>query len=345
MPSDSSPESRFNLTMNIDVHAHYVPTGSLEMAARIGARHGLEVHTADGGRTVLLRDGKPFLTQATAEFSNLDLRLSIMDQQGVDMQVLSPAGSYFFYWMAAADSLEYARWLNDRLGDAVAKFPRRFVALASVPMQEPLRAAAELERVMSRLGFRGAEIASNINGRYLDDPALEPFWQAAQALDAVIFIHPNQVVGAERMKDYNLTNLIGNPTDTSLAVAKLIFSGILERFPRLALLLAHAGGFLPYTWGRLDRGYAIQNSGKRNISKPPSDYVKLLYFDTITHSPMALQYLIGNFGADRVLLGSDYPYDMGDPEPLTSLSSSNLDQAQMRQVAGANARKLFHIDS
>jgi aminocarboxymuconate-semialdehyde decarboxylase len=345
MPSDSSPESRFNRMMNIDVHAHYVPTGSLEMAARIGARHGLEVHTADGGHTVLLRDGKPFLTQAKAEFSNLDLRLSIMDQQGVDMQVLSPAGSYFFYWMAAADSLEYARWLNDRLGDAVAKFPRRFVALASVPMQEPLRAAAELERVMSRLGFRGAEIASNINGRYLDDPALEPFWQAAQALDAVIFIHPNQVVGAERMKDYNLTNLIGNPTDTSLAVAKLIFSGILERFPRLALLLAHAGGFLPYTWGRLDRGYAIQNSGKRNISKPPSDYVKLLYFDTITHSPMALQYLIGNFGADRVLLGSDYPYDMGDPEPLTSLSSSNLDQAQIRQVAGANARKLFHIDS
>ena len=345
MPSDSSPESRFNLTMNIDVHAHYVPTGSLEMAARIGARHGLEVHTADGGHPVLLRDGKPFLNQAKAEFSNLDLRLSIMDQQGIDMQVLSPAGSYFFYWMAAADSLEYARWLNDRLADAAAKFPRRFVALASVPMQEPLRAAAELERVVSRLGFRGAEIASNINGRYLDDPALEPFWQAAQALDAVIFIHPNQVVGAERMKDYNLTNLIGNPTDTSLAVAKLIFSGILERFPRLALLLAHAGGFLPYTWGRLDRGYTIQNSGKRNISKAPSDYVKLLYFDTITHSPMALQYLIGNFGADRVLLGSDYPYDMGDPEPLTSLSSSHLDPTQMQQVAGANARKLFHIES
>jgi aminocarboxymuconate-semialdehyde decarboxylase len=315
------------------------------MAARIGARHALEVHTADGGHPALLRDGKPFLNQAKAEFSNLDLRLSIMDQQGIDMQVLSPAGSYFFYWMAAADSLEYARWLNDRLADAAAKFPRRFVALASVPMQEPLRAAAELERVVSRLGFRGAEIASNINGRYLDDPALEPFWQAAQALDAVIFIHPNQVVGAERMKDYNLTNLIGNPTDTSLAVAKLIFSGVLERFPRLILLLAHAGGFLPYTWGRLDRGYTIQNSGKRNISKAPSDYVKLLYFDTITHSPMALQYLIGNFGADRVLLGSDYPYDMGDPEPLTSLSSSHLDPTQMQQVAGANARKLFHIDS
>ena len=331
--------------MNIDVHAHYVPTDSLEMAAQIGARHGLEAQNNDRGQAIPLRDGKPFLTQAKAEFSDLDLRLSIMEQQGVDMQVLSPAGSYFFYWLPAADALEYARWLNDRLGDAAAKFPRRFVALASVPMQDPARAAAELERVVNRLGFHGAAIASNINGRHLDDPALEPFWQTAQALDAVIFIHPNQVLGAERMKDYNLANLIGNPTDTSVAVAKLIFGGVLERYPQLKLLLAHAGGFLPYTWGRLDRGYTIQTSAQRKISKPPSDYVKLLYFDTITHSRMALEYLIGNFGAERVLLGSDYPYDMGDPEPLTSLASGNLDQAQIQQIGGANACKLFHIDS
>ena len=196
---------------------------------------------------------------------------------------------------------------------------------------------------MNRLGFRGAEIASNINGRYLDDPALEPFWEAAQGLDGVIFIHPNQVLGVDRMKDYNLANLIGNPTDTSLTVAKLIFAGVLERFPRLKLLLAHAGGFLPYTWGRLDRGYAIQDSSKR-ISKPPSDYVRLFYFDTITHSQMALEYLIANFGADRVLLGSDYPYDMGVPEPLTSLMSSNIG-AEIRQISGVNACKLFHIGS
>ena len=331
--------------MNIDVHAHYVPADSLEMAAQIGARHGLEAQTNDRGQAILLRDGKPFLTQAKAEFSDLDLRLSIMEQQGVDMQVLSPAGSYFFYWLPAADALEYARWLNDRLGDAAAKFPQRFVAVASVPMQDPARAAAELARVVNRLGFRGAEIASNVNGQDLDDPALEPFWQTAQALDAVIFIHPNQVLRTERMKDYNLANLIGNPTDTSIAVARLIFDGILERYPQLKLLLAHAGGFLPYTWGRLDRGYAIQNSAHRKISKPPSDYVKLLYFDTITHSRMALEYLIDNFGAERVLLGSDYPYDMGDPEPLSSLASANLDQAQIRQIAGANACKLFHIDS
>jgi aminocarboxymuconate-semialdehyde decarboxylase len=329
--------------MNIDVHAHYVPAESLKTAAEIGARHGLKLEKNERGRDLLTRDGKPFLKQLKAEFFDLDLRLSIMDRQGVDLQVLSPAGSYFFYWTPAGESLDFARWLNDRLAEAVAKHPRRFVALASVPMQDAAGAAAELERAMNQLGLRGAEIASNINGRYLDDPAFQPFWEAAQSLDAPIFVHPNQVVGAERMKDYQLANLIGNPTDTSLAFAKLIFSGVLERFPRLKFLLAHAGGFLPYTWGRLERGYQIQDPSARKISKPPSEYVKFLYFDTIAHSRMALEYLIANFGADHVLLGSDYPYDMGEPDPVATLDAARIDQERTAQVAGANACKLFRI--
>jgi aminocarboxymuconate-semialdehyde decarboxylase len=329
--------------MNIAVHAHYVPTDSLKVAGEIGARRGLKLEKNERGHAVLTRGGKPYLNQLKAEFSDLDLRLSIMDQQGVDMQALSPAGSYFFYWMPIDESLEYAGWLNEQLGEAVAKHPQRFVGLASVPMQDSVRAAKELERAMTRLGLRGAEIASNINGRYLDDPAFDPFWEAAQALDALIFVHPNQVVGAERMKDYNLANLIGNPTDTSLAFAKLIFGGVLDRFPRLKFLLAHAGGFLPYTWGRLERGYRIQDSASGKISKPPSEYVKLLYFDTITHSRMALEYLVANFGADHVLLGSDYPYDMGDPEPVDSLNAAAIGGEQLTQVAGANACRLLRI--
>ena len=329
--------------MNIDVHAHYVPPEALKMAAAIGARQGLELANDERGRAVLLRSGKAYLKQLKAEFTDLDLRLSIMDQQGVDMQVLSPAGSYFFYWMPASEAVEYACWFNDCSAEAVAQHPRRFAALASVPLQDSARAAAELERSMTRLGLRGAEIASNINGRYLDDPVFDPFWEAAQALGAVLFVHPNQVVGAERMKDYNLANLVGNPTDTSLTFARLIFGGVLERFPRLKFLLAHGGGFLPYTWGRLDRGFRIQDSAGARISKAPSDYVKLLYFDTITHSSMALEYLIANFGADRVLLGSDYPYEMGDPEPVTSLGAARLDPAARTAVSGASACNLFGI--
>jgi aminocarboxymuconate-semialdehyde decarboxylase len=329
--------------MNIDVHAHYVPPDSLKVASEVGRRHGLKLEKNERGHDLVSRDGRPLLSRLKAEFSDLDLRLSIMDHQGVDMQAISPASSYFFYWMPVSEGLEFARWLNDRLAEAVAKHPDRLVALASVPMQDSAKAAAELERAMTKLGIRGAEIASNITGRYFDDPGFDPFWEAAQALDAVIFVHPNQVVGADRMKEFNLANLIGNPTDTSLAFAKLIFGGVLERFPRLKLLLAHAGGFLPYTWGRLDRGYRIQDSSTAKISKSPGEYLKLLYFDTITHSRMALEYLVANFGADHVLLGSDYPYDMGDPEPVATLAASGVDGDKINQIASTNACKLLRI--
>ncbi|MBM4296256.1 MAG: hypothetical protein FJ143_00780 [Deltaproteobacteria bacterium] len=145
------------------------------------------------------------------------------------------------------------------------------------------------------------------------------------------------------MKEYNLANLIGNPTDTSLTIAKLIFGGVLERFPKLKFLLAHAGGFLPYTWGRLERGYRIQDSTQSKIPKPPSEYLKLVNFDTITHSAMALEYLVANFGADKVLLGSDYPYDMGDPQPVQSLRQAKIADREVELVAGANACKLLGI--
>ena len=329
--------------MIIDVHAHYVPRDSLKIASEIGARHGLEIGKDEHGRTAVMRSGKPFLTQLKAEFFDLDLRLSIMDQQGVDMQVLSPASSYFFYWMPITEALEYARWFNDQLAQAVAKHPSRLIALGTAPLQDSEKAATELERALSELGLRGLEIATNVNGRYLDDSAFYPFWEAAQALGALIFVHPNQVIGADRMRDHNLANFIGNTADTSLTFAKLIFGGVLERFPKLKFLLAHAGGFLPYTWGRLERGYHIQDPAMANISQPPSEYVKLLYFDTITHSRMALEYLIANFGADRVLLGSDYPYDMGDPEPVASLRAACVNADQIEQIARANAYKLLNI--
>lgn len=329
--------------MNIDIHAHYVPSDSLKVAAEIGKGQGMQLGKNERGREIVTRDGKPFLTQLKAEFSDLDLRLSIMDSQGVDMQALSPASTYFFYWMAPDASLEYAQWLNDRLAEAVAKHPKRLVALGSVPMQDSAKAVGELERAMTKLGLRGVEIATNIGGRYFDDPGFEPFWEAAQALDALIFVHPNQVVGAERMKEFNLANLIGNPTDTSLAFAKLIFSGVLERYPRLRFLMAHAGGFLPYTFGRLDRGYRIQDSATAKISKPPSEYLKLLNFDTVAHSTPALEYLVATFGADHVVLGSDYPYDMGDPEPVASLHAASIDSANREQIASANACKLLGI--
>ena len=328
--------------MIIDVHAHYVPAESQKIAAEIGKRHQLKYEQNAKGRDILTRDGQLYLGPLKAEFYDLNLRASIMAQQGVDMQVLSAASSYFFYWMSAEETLEFARWLNDAFAAAVKQFPERFIALASVPMQDSSAAARELERAVNKLALRGVEIATNINGRYFDDPAFDPFWEAAQALDVVIFVHPNQVVGADRMKNFNLANLIGNPTDTSLAFAKLVFSGVLDRFPKLKFLLAHGGGFLPYTWGRLDRGYRIQDSAQRTTTTP-GEYLKRFYFDSVTHSQMALEYLITNFGADHVLMGGDYPYEMGDPQPFESVDKTNVSQADKQKVVTDNARRLLKI--
>ena len=259
--------------MNIDVHAHYVPTDSLKVAAEIGKRQGLKLDKDECGREVVSCDGRAILRQLNPEFSDLNLRLSTMERQCIDVQVLSPASSYFFYRWDGAESLEYAQWLNERLADAVKANPESFVALGSVPMQDTAKAVAELEIITAKLGFRGVEISSNINGRYLDDSAFDPFWEAAQYLELLIFVHPNAVVGADRMRDYNLANLIGNPTDTSLSVAKCILGGVLERFPKLKFLLAHAGGFMPYIWGRLDRGFKIADPSTLKITRAPSDYL------------------------------------------------------------------------
>lgn len=329
--------------MNIDIHAHYLPRESLRVAQEIGKRYKMEISKDERGRESLERDGKRLFGPFRDEFHDLDLRLRIMDRAGVDMQALSIQNSFLFYWMQPEEGLEFARWMNDGFAAAIKKQPRRLTAMATVPMQDAGKAAEELERAVKRLGLRGVQIGSNVNGRYFDDPGFDPFWEAAQALDALIFVHPTNGVGSERMKDHYLFNLIGNPAETSLAFAKCIFGGVLDRFPRLKFCLAHAGGFLPYTWGRLDRGYQAVVACQGKISRPPGEYIRLFYFDTIAHSRMALEYLVQNFGADHVLSGSDYPFDMGDPEPCATVSDLKIDAKDKEKIAGGNAASLLDI--
>ncbi|MFQ5852488.1 MAG: amidohydrolase family protein, partial [Candidatus Binatia bacterium] len=329
--------------MKVDIHAHYVPRDSLKVTLEIGKRYDLKITQDDKGRELIMHDGKRGFGPFKDEFHNLDLRLRVMDRASVDVQALSAQNFFFLYWMRPEEGLEFAQWLNNEFASAVKKHPKRLVALATVPLQDSKMAAQELKRAVSKLGFKGVQIGSNVNGRYFDDPSFCPFWEAAQALDVFILVHPTQVAGADRMRDYNLFNLIGNPAETSLAFAKCIFGGVLEKFPRLRFCLAHAGGFLPYTWGRLDRGYKIDKACQEKISKPPSEYVRLFYFDTISHSQMALEYLVQNFGAEHVLLGSDYPFDMGDPEPWTTVNCLKIGAKDKEKVAGGNAATLLGI--
>lgn len=275
---------------------------------------------------------------------NPEMRIRDMEETGVAIQALS-VRPRFGYELDSEIAVVISRAQNEMIAKLVSKYPDRFVGLATVPLQDPQVAADELDRAMIILDMKGVEIGSNVNGKNLDAPELWPFYEKAQELEAFIFVHPTNVAGIDRMQKYHLGNLIGNPLDTSLAIASLIFGGVLESFPRLKFCFAHAGGFAPYQRGRLEHGFKVRPEGKEVISKPPSEYFKLLYFDTITHYTPALRYLIESVGSDHVLLGSDYPFDMADPDPVSTVNClESISSIEKRKVLGENAAKLLRIN-
>jgi aminocarboxymuconate-semialdehyde decarboxylase len=234
--------------------------------------------------------------------------------------------------------------INNAFAETVNRHPDRFVAIANLPMQSPQDAARELERAVKDLGMKGAEICTNINGKNLDDKALAPFYAKMQELDVPVFLHPNNVIGADRLGNYHLGNLIGNPTDTAVAAASLIFGGVLKEFPRLKFYLAHGGGTCPYIRGRWEHGWRVRPEAKVNIHKPPSEYLPLLYFDSLAHSVPALNFLVETMGPERVMLGTDYPADMSDTDPVKTIASlPHLSDAEREMIYGGNAMKLFKI--
>ncbi len=329
--------------MNIDIHAHFTPRDCFDAVDSAGKRYGPTIVTDKKGREEMVFEGRSSGPIAR-QMWDPETRLKDMDATGVDIQIISPATPQLYYNLDSESALWFNRRQNDGIARVVKQYPKRFAGMAAVPLQDPKGAATELDRAVNKLGLRGAEIRSNVNGVDLDAPELIPFFKEAEALDVPIFIHPHQVAGAERMKKYHLVNLIGNPLDTTLAAAHLIFGGVLEKFPNLKFCLAHAGGYLPYQRGRWEHGYEVRPEGKAVIKQPPSHYIPLLYFDTITHYAPALEYLISTMGADKVLMGTDYPYDMSDPAPVTTVKSlKNVSDRDKAKILGGNARRLFKL--
>lgn len=327
--------------MIVDVHAHYVPQSFLKTIEREGAPHGASLRQ-DGGNPVIMLGGRPY-GPITRHYHETKPRLADMDRVGVDVQVLS-LNPPMVYWADAVLGTRLARLYNDELAAAVAGCPDRLAGLATVPLQDVPAAVAELERAIRQLGLRGVYIGSNVCGKDLDHPDLLPFFAKAEALRAPVFIHPIDVLGGERLRAYYLHNGLGNPFDTAVAAARLIFGGVLNRFPRLQVCLAHAGGALPFLIGRLDRVHRVRDEAREKLRRPPTAYLRRLYFDTITHHGPALEYLVSLVGADRVVLGSDYRFDMGIADPAGAVRAvRRLSRTDRSAILGGVAAKLLKL--
>jgi aminocarboxymuconate-semialdehyde decarboxylase len=264
-----------------------------------------------------------------------------MDAARVDVHVLSATPQTYYYDQDASAAAALAAIQNAQIASHVAAYPDRFIGIATLPMQAPEKAAAELRRAVRELGLRGAMIGSNCEGRNLDDPAFQPLWAAASELDAFLFIHPVGVAGMDRMKSYYLRNLIGNPLDTTIAAACLVFGGVLERYPNLTVCLAHGGGFVPYQMGRWVHGYAVRPEPKAQLQGSPQASIDKLLFDTILHARPQLESMIGWVGAARVLLGSDYPYDMAMLDCVRQVRGLAISEADRATILGARAERLL----
>ncbi|MEX2598604.1 MAG: amidohydrolase family protein [Dehalococcoidia bacterium] len=301
--------------MKIDVHAHIHPESSFEVVPP-----------------------RPQGKNQPDAISDLPTRIRHMDERRIDMQLLSVPP------FITSQGVEAARALNRGIAEAVQAYPERFRGLATVQMEEPEAAAAELERAVKDLGFVGVEIMSNASGENLNERRFTPFYRKVQELDVPVFIHPHNVVGhGDRLSEFFLSNLIGNPTDTAIAAASLIFGGILKEFPRLKFVLAHGGGTCPYLIGRWDRGWSLELEGPRVIEEPPSTYFKMLYFDALVHNQTALEFLLNKAGADHVLLGSDYPFGMGDPDQVPHIEALDIPADDKELIFGGNAQRLFKL--
>jgi len=328
------------MTKTIDIHTHVLADATVKLMQKEVPSLGLKMAPYDADNSICEVAGvayRPFPRGG----HDIERRFKDMAAAEVDVHLLSAAPQTWLYGQEAAVGVAASAIQNDEIARHVKEHPERFSGIATLPMQAPDKAADELRRAMRKLGLHGAMIGSNIGGKNLDDPSFEPVWAAAEELDAFMMIHPGNVAGADRLRSYYLGNLIGNPLDTTIAGACLIFGGVLERHPKLNFIMSHGGGFIPYQGGRWVHGWEVRPEPKVHVKHSPAPYLDRFLYDTILHAKAPLEFLISSVGANRVFLGSDYPYDMGTGECVRQVRAANISAADRNIILGDHAAKIL----
>ena len=331
--------------MKIDVHTHVLPRTWPDLGQRYGYGGFVQLEAEGSDRARMMRDGECFRIVESNCWS-AERRIEECDRDGVDVQVLSTVPVMFNYWAKPADALDLSRILNDHIAGMVTAYPSRFVGLGTVPMQDPDRAVGELERCVGQLGLAGVQIGTHVNEWNLDQAELFPVFERAKELGAAIFVHPWDMLAPDRMVKYWLRWLVGMPTETALAICSLIFSGVLERLPGLRIAFAHGGGSFPGTLGRIEHGFAVRpDLCAADNPHNPREYLSKVYFDSLVHDAGALRYLIDLVGVDRICLGSDYPFPLGEQHPGSLIESlDGISPTDRERLLAGTALEFLGLD-
>lgn len=329
-------------TRTVDVHAHVL----VPEAARIAGPHvdmmkvPLARHASAATRELNAVQDR----DRAAAIADVGDRIAVLDAQRIDMQIVAPPPPQCYYHVPLDVAVEATQALNDGLSAWVMQAPERFAALGSVPLQDAEAAVAELVRLMRLPGMKGVQILTSVNGGEISHPDLEAFWTEAEALGAVVLLHPNGFSEGRRFEDHYFNNVIGNPLETTLALHRLIFDGVLDRHPALKVVAAHGGGYLPAYSGRIDHAWGARTDARAGLPRPPTDYLRRVFVDSVVFTPHQLEYLVRVHGVDRVLMGSDYPYDMADYDPVEHVMGvPEFTAVQREAIAGLNALALFGL--
>ncbi len=330
--------------LSIDMHTHILPKHWPDLAQKYGYGGFIRLDHQTSGNARMMKD-KQFFREIESDCWDPQVRLDKCDELGIDVQVLCTVPVMFSYWAKPEDTLDLSIFLNDHIAELVAKHPKRFIGLGTLPMQAPELAIQEMERMKNDLGLPGIQIGSHINDWEMNNENLFPIFEAAQDLDVAIMVHPWEMLGADRLKQYWMPWLVGMPAETCTAICNMIFGGVLEKFPKLRVLFAHGGGSFPGTLGRIVHGFNVRpDLCAIDNNKSPREYLDRIYVDSILHDSDMLNYVIKLLGADRIALGSDYPFPLGELEPGTLIKSTIKDDKIRQQLLSGTCLDWLNLD-